>query len=105
MATFTKNKKTDAYDVIGTIEEMCIGNVEVSKKDGTTTYVCIGRLSREFTAKFGPLKGKKCKIGTIENRTERGGNLNSEYCGFPCPVTKRRCCAKNGPCHDCRLDG
>lgn len=23
------------------------------------------------------------------------------YCGYPCPVTGRRCCPANGPCHDC----
>ena len=23
------------------------------------------------------------------------------YCGYPCPVTGRKCCPKNGPCHDC----
>ena len=23
------------------------------------------------------------------------------YCGYPCPVTGRKCCPENGPCHDC----
>lgn len=23
------------------------------------------------------------------------------YCGYPCPVTGRKCCPKFGPCHDC----
>ena len=23
------------------------------------------------------------------------------YCGYPCPVSKRKCCPANGPCHDC----
>lgn len=31
--------------------------------------------------------------------TERGHH--DGYCGYPCPVTGRRCTPKNGPCHDC----
>lgn len=23
------------------------------------------------------------------------------YCGYPCPVSGRKCCPANGPCHDC----
>lgn len=23
------------------------------------------------------------------------------YCGYNCPVTGRKCCPANGPCHDC----
>lgn len=26
---------------------------------------------------------------------------DSGYCGYPCPVTGRKCCPANGPCHDC----
>ena len=25
----------------------------------------------------------------------------AEYCGYVCTVSRRRCCASNGPCHDC----
>lgn len=31
----------------------------------------------------------------------RYSGSSESYCGYPCPVTGRRCCAKNGPCHDC----
>lgn len=31
--------------------------------------------------------------------TERGHY--DGYCGYPCPVTGRKCCPANGPCHDC----
>ena len=31
--------------------------------------------------------------------TERGHYEG--YCGYPCPVTGRKCCPENGPCHDC----
>ena len=23
------------------------------------------------------------------------------YCGYPCPVSGKKCCPDNGPCHDC----
>jgi len=28
-------------------------------------------------------------------------SYSADYCGYPCPVSGRRCCAANGPCHDC----
>lgn len=31
--------------------------------------------------------------------TERGHHEG--YCGYPCPVTGKKCCPANGPCHDC----
>lgn len=31
--------------------------------------------------------------------TERGHH--DGYCGYDCPVTGRKCCPENGPCHDC----
>ena len=31
--------------------------------------------------------------------TERGHYEG--YCGYNCPVTGRKCCPENGPCHDC----
>jgi hypothetical protein len=31
--------------------------------------------------------------------TERGHEAG--YCGYPCPVTGKKCCSKNGQCHDC----
>jgi hypothetical protein len=29
------------------------------------------------------------------------GESEGEYCGGRCPVRGHRCCAANGPCHDC----
>lgn len=31
--------------------------------------------------------------------TERGHY--DGYCGYDCPVSGRKCCPENGPCHDC----
>lgn len=116
MATFTKNKRTGNYDVIGTPDEIQGGcSCEVTKKDGTTKTVIIEKVGKPFVAKFGPNKGSKCVIGTVASRknnnyvpakrdsrgyvTERGHYVG--YCGYPCPVTGMKCCPKNGPCHDC----
>ena len=41
-----------------------------------------------------------CATESSGSRGSRGG-YSSMYCGYPCPVTGRRCCAANGPCHDC----
>jgi len=35
-----------------------------------------------------------------DNKIER--DSGGAYCGYPCPVTGRRCCPANGPCHDCQ---
>ena len=32
--------------------------------------------------------------------TQRGHEAG--YCGYPCPVTGKKCCSKNGQCHDCQ---
>ena len=31
--------------------------------------------------------------------TERGHHEG--YCGYDCPVSGKKCCPTNGPCHDC----
>lgn len=36
--------------------------------------------------------------GYSRGSSSRGG----EYCYYPCPVTGRKCCPENGPCHDCQ---
>lgn len=30
-----------------------------------------------------------------------GTRHDGVYCGYPCPVTGKKCCPSNGPCHDC----
>lgn len=98
MINFTKNKRTGRFDVIGPVSELRVGNVIVTKKDGSTSEVEVLRLSRPFVAKFGPNEGKECVIGTVADRRT---DHTSQYCGYPCPVTGLKCCPENGPCHDC----
>ena len=116
MTTFTKNKQTGNYDIIGLVTEVAVGQCRVTKKDGTTKWVTISRVSRPFVGKFGPLKGQQCVIGTVQSQREQRQyeqrqyesgrpvlrkNSQVYYCGYPCPVTHLKCCEANGPCHDC----
>lgn len=115
MFSFTKDKRTGDYDVIGPANSMREGEtVTVTKKSGQTKQVKLGRVSRPFTAKFGPLKGQQAAIakvasnGRMSSRERHnagdkyvGTKYEGAYCGFPCPVTGKKCCPANGPCHDC----
>lgn len=98
MVTFTKNKQTGQYDVIGPVSEVAIGSVCVTKRSGESTTVHVSRVSKSFVAKFGPSAGQPCRIGTVAAQRQR---RDSAYCYYPCPVTGRKCCPENGPCHDC----
>lgn len=72
MASFTKNNRTGNYDVIGEADELSLGPVQVTKKDGSTKTVTIVKLSKPFTGKFGKLKGKQCRIGTVGSNGNGG---------------------------------
>jgi hypothetical protein len=43
------------------------------------------------------------KVSIVSQASSSDGqkSYRTEYCGYPCPVTGRKCCSKNGPCHDC----
>ena len=66
--TFTKNKRTGKFDVIGLKEEVAIGDVVVTRKDGTESVVWVYSVSRSFTGKYGENKGQDCVIGRIGRR-------------------------------------
>lgn len=77
--TFTKNKQTGKYDVIGLADQMEEGaTVAVTKADGSTSTVTLGRVSRPFTGKFGQLKGKRCAIASIAS-SGSGYRRSSNY--------------------------
>ncbi len=102
MASFTKSNGT--WKVIGLASEMHTGQMEVFKKDGTVKITRISRVSKPFVAKFGDHKGDKVCFGDIDHHKPAAtypGTDMEIYCGYPCPVTNRKCCAANGPCHDC----
>ena len=52
--------------------------------------------------------GQVCIVATASaaraatTRTSPARATYNNYCGYPCPVSGRRCCARLGPCHDCQ---
>lgn len=76
--------------------------VTIRKKDGTTKQETVQRVI--WTGNGVQL----CAIAATPSHrvtTARSSGYQrsggGEYCGYPCPVTGRKCCAANGPCHDC----
>ena len=61
-------------------------------------------------AKLGFMDGSKefwvdlslVSLATSSSSSQGGYDGDGPYCGYPCPVSGRKCCAKNGPCHDCQ---
>jgi hypothetical protein len=91
--SFTKNKTTGAYDIIGPTELLKEGaSVTVTTKDGGTRSVICGRPTKPFVAKFGPLAGQTVSIavckpaastypGTSRAHPRRNGTYECEECG------------------------
>src|SRR5438552_3646240 len=100
MASYTKLKSGEwGVRVEGAVKS---GNrVTVRKKDGTTKVEVIGKVV---------WSGGGVSLCAIEETvTERQANagygrgrqVRSDCCGYPCPVTGRRC-TPGDPCHDCQ---
>lgn len=53
-------------------------------------------VATESKSRNGYVPAKRNARGYV---TERGHYEG--YCGYPCPVTGKKCCPENGPCHDC----
>ena len=53
---------------------------ECSSGSGSSGYTPAVRNSRGYVSERGHYEG---------------------YCGYNCPVTGKKCCPDNGPCHDC----
>ena len=102
MPTFSKNRNTGQYDVLGEVGAVHIGAVTVNLKSGATRDVTVCSISSPFVAKFGELKGKQCVFGTVAEAGEPVPVPATAYCGYPCPVSGLPCNSKNGPCHDCQ---
>lgn len=54
--------------------------------------------SKNFWVDAGLVSESNGKV--YDNRIER--ESHGAYCGYPCPVSGRKCCPANGPCHDCQ---
>lgn len=66
MNTFMKDKNTGKYAVIGPTVQ--VGTVLVHKKNGETTEVEVGSVSKDFEGKFGENKGVSVRIGTLVDK-------------------------------------
>jgi hypothetical protein len=63
--------------------------------DGSKDFwVAANLVSREEESAYAP--AVRDSRGYVTDRGHHAG-----YCGYPCPVTGKRCCPTNGPCHDC----
>src|SRR5690606_17397822 len=107
MATFTKLRSGNwGVRVKGTA---AVGqSVTVQKKDGSTKTVTVSAVVWQGNGVT------LCAIDSDrpqrsrytwrerENAGDRflGTQYEGQYCGYPCPVSGRRCCPGNGPCHD-----
>jgi hypothetical protein len=95
--TFTKNKQTGAYDVIGPEAAMREGySVEVTKKDGTITIVTLGRVSRPFTAKFGPCAGMKVAIASVIPSASDLGRVRQPVTSYSTGTRECSCGKRSG---------
>ena len=82
MATFCKNRRTGAYDVIMATREYpgAHESVIVQKKNGEEVEVIVGLPSKKFLGKFGELKGVGAVIAPVEEyNTSDPDPDNSEY--------------------------
>ena len=62
MYTFAKNKRTDEFDVIGPVGLSDGDEVEVTKKDGSTSKVTVESSGASFVGQFGEHKGRKVQF-------------------------------------------
>lgn len=76
MLKFMKNKQTNKFDVIGLVADLTSGStVEVTRADGSVTEVVLGRVSKPFTAKFGPHEGKEVAIAVVAEYLPEGKSV------------------------------
>lgn len=104
MATFTKLQSGDwGITVNG---KAAVGQtVTVQKKSGETKTVTVSKVVWSGNGKSicaiegrrdGYIPARRNSRGYVVERGHYEG-----YCGYDCPVTGRKCCPENGPCHDC----
>ena len=106
MNTWTKDKRTGDFAVIGLAEDLQAGRtVEVHKKDGTSSNVQLVKVGKSFTAKFGKHEGEQVAIATVAPRRFGGSNGGSSgatkrcwECG--CAFTYAECKRNDGDWQD-----
>lgn len=77
--------------------------VTVTKKSGESKRETVGKVLWTGNGVIlATIAGSSSPVSISSRRGSSSfGGRSSHYCGYPCPVTGRKCCAANGPCHDC----
>ena len=84
MVTYTKNKQTGNFDIIGLASELSEGKtVTVTLASGATKRVIVGKMSKAFEAKFGANVGQSVCIAKVSSNgsASRGGGNVCADCG------------------------
>jgi hypothetical protein len=82
MSTFSKNKKTGNYDVIGLASEIKPHtHVTVRLKNGSTKDVYIYAVSKPFVSKFGELAGRSVRFGYTTSPDTASKSKSCDECG------------------------
>lgn len=101
-ASYTKLKSGEwGIRVEGTVSSG--DTVSVKKKDGTTKVEKVGKIIWTGNGVSLCTVGEKgtCTERAADAGYARGRTVRSDCCGYPCPVTGRRC-SPSDPCHDCQ---
>ena len=71
--------------------------------DATVTRVIWTDSGVSIVSTASTSKSKSDYVPAVRNSrgyvTDRGHY--DGYCGYPCPVSGKKCCPEHGPCHDC----
>ena len=78
MYTFAKNKRTDEFDVIGPVGLSDGDEVEVTKKDGSTSKVTVESSGASFVGQFGEHKGRNVQFYHIRRSPSAGDSDTDE---------------------------
>lgn len=101
MIAYTKNRQTEAYDIIGPAEMLIAGTeVTVTTKSGQTRKVTVGKVSKPFEARFGPHLGKPVAIATVVSSSH-----GRDYPGKNCPCCGSEDLDNNLSCWECGYMG
>lgn len=104
MNTFTKNKQTGNWDIIGPeVARSREGDtLTVTKSSGETTTVNIGRPSKIFLAKFGRHAGQRVAIARVKKSSPKKRRI---WVGMDCPCCDSEPLDHNLSCWECGFHG
>ena len=109
MYTFAKNKQTDEFDVIGPVGLNDGDEVEVTKKDGSTSKVTVEGSGASFVGRFGEHKDRKVQFYKIRRTDESKepfiAKQTNNKPGQTCPQCETEKLDKNLSCWECGYKG